>query len=709
VNVAYKMPKAAFKDNKIYLTVPYEDRELAKAIPGCRWDKGSKSWTYPVRPEVVKDIKRFFPTVVIDPVLLHEVKVIEEELNEVHHLKMAESVEVKMPVKVKPFEHQKKAFAIGTTIPNVALLMEQGCGKSLTSVAIAGHRFLHDGLKRSLVVAPTSVVPVWPREFKDYADFPFEVRALTGSSKEKAMQLKLWKPNPDLLQVAVINYESTWRIEDQLKEWIRGGMIIADESQRIKTPGAEQSKCLHRLGKVARFRLILTGTPVTQSPLDFYAQYRFLDESIFGTSFTRFRARYAQMGGFENRQVVAYKNMDELVQKAHSIAYRVSKAEALDLPDEITQPLYVELSKETRNLYNQLKKESIADLQSGETITTNIVLTKLLRLSQITGGHVTDEEGKVHQVGTEKLKVFEEQLDDLLEAGKKVVVFARFIPEIDTILALLQKKRIDHGFITGAVSQTERGEVVKRFQSDPNMKVFVAQIQTAGLGITLTAADTAIFYSMDFSLANHEQAKARIHRIGQKNNVTYIYLLAKDTVDEKIFDALKSKKNVADTVVDNWQDFFGDQQSTGHIVHKPRQAREMKPAAEKTVSIEVPPEPTPDPEKVIITIPVWLAQQHGITTQITGVITKETEHGVYFIGNAMATPSIVCRICGRKLENKESQKIGIGPDCSEKVGGGWHPGMSDEELAEFKKRVEAIKFEGWLPKGKIAIQKKERE
>jgi SNF2 family DNA or RNA helicase len=622
---------------------------------------------------------------------------------------MAESVEVKMPVKVKPFEHQKKAFAIGTTIPYAGLLMEQGCGKSLTSVAIAGHRFLHDGLKRVLVVAPTSVVPVWPREFNDYADFPFEVRALTGSSKEKSSQLLSWKLNPDVLQVAVVNYESTWRMEEALTKWLKEAvsMVIADESQRIKTPGATQSKCMHRLGKLARFRLILTGTPVTQSPLDFYSQYKFLDESIFGTSFVQFRNRYAIMGGFENRQVVSYKNMDELVQKAHSIAYRVSKAEALDLPDEITQPLYVELSKETRNLYNQLKKEAIADLEAGGTITANIVLTKLLRLSQIAGGFVTDEDGQTHKVGDEKLKVFEETLEDLLDAGKKVVVFARFIPEIEAILQVLDKLNVKYGYITGAVSQTERGEVVKRFQTDPNCKVFVAQIQTAGLGITLTAADTAIFYSMDFSLANHEQAKARIHRIGQKNNVTYIYLLAKDTVDEKIFAALKSKKNVADAVVDDWQDFFDEQQSTGHIVHKPRPVRGKKLEANETVTIEVIPEPTPqpEPEKVIITIPVWLAQKHGITTQLSGVITKEVGHGVYFVGNALATPSIVCRICGRRLDNKESQKIGIGPDCLEKVGGWWNHRMTDEELAELKKKVESIKFEGWLPKSQIAIQK----
>lgn len=558
MNLAYKYPRAILHGNNIILVdVPFQDKDLAKAIAGYQgWSRAPKGWKYAVQPEVVKDIKRIMPNAVIDPPVLEQIGQVVASAETVHQLKSAEGLTVQMPVKVKPFEHQKKAFAIGTTIPYAGLLMEQGCGKSMTSVAIAGHRFLHDGLKRVLVIAPTSVVPVWPREFNDYADFPFDVRPLTGTSKDKAKQLETWRPDPDTLQVAVVNYEATWRMEEALAKWIKGGMIICDESQRIKTPNATQSKCIHKLGKLARFRLILTGTPVSNSPLDFFSQYKFLDDSVFGSSYMAFKNRYALMGGFENKQVIAFRNMDELVRKAHSIAFRVSKAEALDLPAETTQPLFVELDKKTRTFYKELKKEAIAELQTGETITAQVVLTKLLRLAQITGGFVTDEDKRIHRVGNEKLQAFEETIDDLLAAGKKVVVFARFIAEIEAINKILEQKGIDFGFITGAVSQTERGEIVEKFQKDPNCRVFVAQIQTAGLGITLTAADTAIFFSMDFSLANHEQAKARIHRIGQKNNVTYIYLLAKDTVDEKVFDALKAKKNVADSVVDNWRDFL---------------------------------------------------------------------------------------------------------------------------------------------------------
>jgi SNF2 family DNA or RNA helicase len=561
--VKIKWPAATLADNgRILFTCPFEDRALAKLIPGWKWEEDRKAWSFPARPEVLADLRKYFPHAQIHESVRAAVDDVAGREEIALRIKMdtAAPVNVEMPIKTKPFEHQKRAFAIGTTLPYVAYLMEQGCGKSLTAVATAGHRWKYNGLRRVLVVAPTSVVPVWPKEFTEHAAFPYEVVALKGSSKDKEAVLNKWKPPGDALQVAVINYESTWRIEQALAKWLKaagagGSMIICDESQRIKTPSAAQSKCLHRLGQLASYRIILSGTPVTQSPLDFFSQYKFLDPQIFGTNFTSFKSRYAVFGGFEKRQIVGYQKMHELVQKAHSIAFRVTKAEALDLPEETTQPIYLELSKETQRIYNELKKEAITELSTG-TVTAANVLTKLLRLSQVAGGYVTDEEGNTHQVGTDKFDTFRDLMEDLLDSGKKVVVFARFIPEIKAITRYLGNVGIGFRYITGEVSQEDRGIAVKDFQTDPDVKVFVAQIQTAGLGITLTAADTAIFYSMDFSLANHEQAKARIHRIGQKFPVTYIYLLAAGTVDEKIFDALKEKKNVADTVVDRWRDFM---------------------------------------------------------------------------------------------------------------------------------------------------------
>lgn len=405
------------------------------------------------------------------------------------------------------------------------------------------------------MIAPASVVPVWPSEFQAHADFPHDVRPLEGPTAKRAAQLEAWEPDPKRLQVAVINYEGTWRLIDELLAW-RPDMIISDEVQRVKSPSARQSKAVYKIAQVCKYRMGLTGTPVTQGPLDIWGEYRAIDPSIFGGSFWAFKARYAITGGFNGKQVVGYRNLPELVEKAHRIAFRVTKAEALDLPEFTDQALYCELETNAMSLYRGMKQESVAELESGVVITATNVLSRLLRLSQLTGGFLGNGEGCVEHVSKAKIRLLEETLKDLVEAGKKVVVFCRFIPEIQAILNMLEHDGVGFAYITGSVKMEDRGEEVKRFQTDPECKVFIAQIQTAGLGITLTAADTAIFYSLDYSFANYDQCRARIHRIGQKNACTYIHMVARGTVDEKIMEALKKKKDVADMIVDNWREFF---------------------------------------------------------------------------------------------------------------------------------------------------------
>ena len=229
------------------------------------------------------------------------------------------------------------------TSKGFGLLFEMGLGKSLTSVAIAGVGFQLGYVKRVLVIAPSSVVGVWPREFQEFADFPFEVQTLTGEKKKRIATLEsLAQLSGKRLKVAVTNYEAT-RSDEIFQALVRYNpdLIIADESQRIKTHDAAQSKAMHRLGDAAPYKLILSGTPVQNNAIDIFSQYRFLDNSIFGTSFYAFRNRYAIMGGFDRHQIVGYQRMDELIQKEHSIAYRVTKEEALDLPERTFENRYI--------------------------------------------------------------------------------------------------------------------------------------------------------------------------------------------------------------------------------------------------------------------------------------------------------------------------------------------------------------------------------
>ena len=434
---------------------------------------------------------------------------------------------------------------------SVAVLAEMGTGKTLISIGIAGALFLKNEIKKLLIVAPLSIVSVWDEEFGKFADFDYQLAVLEGSTKKKLDALN--HMNGSGLQVVVINYESAWRLESELMEW-KPDMIICDESTRIKNPQAKQSKALHRLGKQSKHNLILTGTPITNNPLDFFSQYKFLDESIFGASYYAFRARYAVLGGYGNHQIVGYKNLPELTSKAHSIAYRITKADALDLPEQVDVVRSVGLEPKAEMIYKNIERDSYAELMSGEVKTTN-VLTKLLRLSQATGGYLKDDiTGVVEKISNAKLDALKEIIDDCVDAGKKVVVFARFVPEIDAIASMLKKSGIKYALIKGDVK--DRHEEVRKFQEDEQVKVFIGQIQTTGMGLTLTKADTAVFYSLDFNFSNYEQARARIHRIGQVNKCTYIHLVVPKTIDEKVMSALKNKKSIADLVVDNWQSLF---------------------------------------------------------------------------------------------------------------------------------------------------------
>lgn len=239
------------------------------------------------------------------------------------------------------------------------------------------------------------------------------------------------------------------------------------------------------------------------------------------------------------------------MEKAHSIAFRVRIDEAVDLPPYIDETRFVTLEPNAKAIYDAIDKESYAELMTGE-VTTRNVLTRLLRLSQCTGGFIrSDADEKAQAVSTAKLDALEDILDECLEQGKKVVVFARFIPEIEAIEKLLKGKKVGYAIIHGGI--TDRAEQVQRFQTDSDCKVFVGQLQTTGMGLTLTAASVAVYYSLDYSYANYQQSRARIHRIGQTKKTLYINLIAKGTVDEKIMEALRQKGDTAKLLVDEWR------------------------------------------------------------------------------------------------------------------------------------------------------------
>ena len=543
------------------------DFQRLKNIGGLRWNRTTRCMVGPVSLNLLDGLARYYK---LPADMEAKRQRMGKTRREIDAERLAEDPAplLPYPVKANLYKHQirganmaLRAFgALDAKTPGGGFgeLFEMGCGKTLTTIAVAGALYNLGKIDRVLVVAPTSVCSVWPHDLNQFATFPWEARVLLGDKKKRLKALNELENWPfKALRIAVINYESTHRegIFEALAAY-KPDLIVCDESQRIKNPSAAQSKALHKLGDAAPFRMILSGTPVQNNAVDLYSQYRFLDPAVYGANFYAFKNRYCIMGGYGQHQIVGYRNMDELVEKEHSVAYRVTKEECLDLPQQTFINRYVQFTDAEQAIYEQLRKSSFLELETGENVTATTILTMYLRLMQLTGGFLTaDESTRPKQVNTAKLDALADIVDDyVVDAGKKLVIFARFRAEIAAIENLLRLRKIQYGSIYGDVPMEERGKIVEDFQANPDTKVFVAQIQTAGLGITLHAASTAVFYSYDYNYANYAQALARIHRIGQHLPVTYIHLVVDGSIDEKILAALENKEDMAKTVVDSWRE-----------------------------------------------------------------------------------------------------------------------------------------------------------
>ena len=540
---------AIIKDGKILLYDSYIFKESIKEIPGRQWHPEERAWSVPISRQNIETLD------LLGCELSDELADIRQGFASKNTAN--ENTLLPAPLKVLPYQHQLKGYNLACrsmgiisnngVSPGFALLMEMGTGKTITSIAIVGKAYLTGKIKRLLILAPKSIVAVWEDEFAKFADFPYSLSVLTGASQNK---IKLLKAIPHRsLEVAVVNYDSVPLIEKEFTAW-HPDFLICDESSKIKNPTAKMSKATYRIAKVCKYRLILTGTPIQNNPLDFFSQYKVLDDSIFGKSFYAFKNEYAVLGTYN--QPIGWRKLPELVKKAHSIAFRVTKAEALDLPDTIDEIRPVALEDKAQKLYKAFVKESYMELSKGEVTATNI-LTRLLRLQQITGGFIRpDEESeRYEQVSSAKLDALEDIIDTAISEKKKLVVIARFIPEIKEICKMLDKKKIKYAHICGDVK--DRAVEVDAFQNNPECMVFVGQLQTVSMGLTLTAASTMVFYSLSYNFADYSQARARIHRIGQKNNCLYIHLVVKNTVDETVLKALEQKENIATKIVDDWR------------------------------------------------------------------------------------------------------------------------------------------------------------
>jgi len=453
-----------------------------------------------------------------------------------------------------PWRHQEEAvrfvcalYASGKR--GAMICADMGTGKTAMAIYIA----LVHGFQTNVVFCPLRVVQVWRPQIELHSAVPFVVASLDDSfasvsakraEGERLMKLAQARGAPFIL---VINYESAWR--SPFAEWIlrqRVDLMIADEIHRAKAPGGKASRFLARFGKVARYRLGMTGTPMPHGPEDLYGELRAIAPSVFGWSNAAFRQRYMVMGGFQNHQIVGYRNLEELNRRFYSVAFRVTK-DVLDLPEEMHVTYTCELGPEAWRIYQSLKRDLVARVEAGEITAAN-ALVKLLRLQQITGGFLRTDEGHDIQIDSTKMNLLRDVLEDI-DPGEPIVVFCRFHRDLDAV------NRIADEAGRRALELSGRTDDLKRWQAG-EAPVLAVQIESGGVGVDLTRARYAIYYSLGFSLGSYEQSLARIHRPGQTRPVEYIHLLAKNTVDEKVMAALAAKADVVTAVL---QQLKGDQ------------------------------------------------------------------------------------------------------------------------------------------------------
>lgn len=466
------------------------------------------------------------------------------------------------PFKTKPYAHQAKAWDMSKEKDEFALFMEMGTGK--TKVAIDTISYLYDSgrINSVLIVAPKGVYMNWvtkeiPTHLPDHIQYRMASWHASPRKAEQEALDNVMKPTDDL-RILIMNVEAF--STDRGTKFARlfmdvGGRVamVVDESTTIKNPGAQRTKNVIKIGTLAKYRRILTGEPVTRSPLDIYSQAQFLNPHLLGfSSYYTFRNRYAilidiKAGNRSFKKIVGFRQLDELTKLLQRFSYRVKKADCLDLPPKVYQYRHVELTPEQKKLYKQLSDTAIATLQ-GKALTVDNVLTEILRLHQITCGHFKSDEGEIVDVPNNRLS---ELMDVLDEADDKVIIWANYVADIRKIEESLAKVYGPESVVSyyGDTSTDARSDAVKRFQEDPAVRFFVGNPATGGYGITLTAATMVVYFSNSYNLEHRLQSEDRAHRIGQTKSVNYVDLCVQGTIDEKIIKALREKKNIAAQVL----------------------------------------------------------------------------------------------------------------------------------------------------------------
>lgn len=547
-------------DGDFWITSPFASKDALKEALRPRWSQERKQWRCRATPSAAEAIVKLIgdePNVKLDAGFEAALAQAEQRREVAVHKSADESDLPPVPnVRLVPWVHQARAFHFGVKLDALALFVGMGGGKTKITIDILNNR---PHTRRVLILCPRNVVGVWPREFRKHGVRPVDACApRKGTVERKAGEVQAFlSVEHDDLCVVAVNYESAWR-EPMAKTLLaqQWDLVILDESHRVKAPGGKASQFTGRLGQKAKERIILTGTPMPHSPLDVYAQYRFLDSGVFGTSFAAFRSRYAIMGGYGGHEVMGFQRQEELHEKMFSVAYRIADEE-LDAILGLEEPVHVNLTCElepaARKVYEGLLRDLEADLTGDgeEVVSAANALVRLLRLQQVTSGFVpvetddsTEDEKVLRRISTAKADLLADVLADVPE-GEKVVVFCRFQPELDAIREVVENADLRYGELSGRA----RDGLTEDAEMNPDIDVLGCQIQAGGVGIDLTAARFVVYLSTGHNMGDYEQSLKRSHRPGQKHRVTYYHLLCENTIDEGVQNALANRKSLVDFVL----------------------------------------------------------------------------------------------------------------------------------------------------------------
>jgi SNF2 family DNA or RNA helicase len=450
--------------------------------------------------------------------------------------------------KTKPYEHQRTALNKGGLLHNFAYFMEMGTGKTKVAIDNATYLYQQKEIKEVIVIAPNSVYRNWLSEIKTHSP----IKPYTWVWKlDKPKDLDRASKNDDLIyllfNVEAMSHRSGWKwLETRLTLNGAKTLLILDESTTIKNPGAIRTKHLCRLGRLAKYRRILTGSPVTKSPLDLFTQCGFLSKELLGfDSYYTFRARYAvmqqiQIGGRQILLPKYYTNLDELEGKLKEFSFRVTKDECLDLPPKVYVQRQVNLNIEQQGVYDDLRKKARAVIED-DTVTFANKLVEILRLHQVCNGFLKTDSGQLY--GFKHNPKLTELLRILDEVSGKSIIWANYVYNIEEIITRLKAVYGKDSVVSiyGKDSVEDRKRSVEAFQSNDRCRFLVGNPSTGGYGLTLTAARHVIYFSNSYNLEVRRQSEDRAHRIGQKHKVTYIDIQVPNSIDTMIISALKRK------------------------------------------------------------------------------------------------------------------------------------------------------------------------